>query len=531
MLTSMALLLGLDIGTSATKAVLIDGRGRVVATAAAPHSISQPHPGWSEQDPEMWWDASVAATRAVTAAAAQRGVAASTTAVAERVEAIGLSGQMHGSVFLPAAARESGGTTRALRPALLWNDQRTADQCAALEAAVGGRRALVERVGNAALTGFTLPKILWLRAHEAAVFEHAATVVLPKDFVRYRHTGALATDVGDAAGTLLFDVDRRVWSDSMFAAVGLDRALLPHAHESAAVAGHVTPWAAPQTGLPVGTPVVAGSGDNMCGAIGAGAVERGIVLATLGTSGVIYAHSPAPHRDLLDPAAPGRLHTMCAATGTSSAPGEWCVTGCMLSAAGSLEWARRVLAPDVPYAALFAEAAQSPPGARGLVFLPYLTGERCPHPDPLARGGWIGLTSRHTRGDLVRAVLEGVTFAMRQMLDLVRAIGVPVEHVRLGGGGAKSAFWQQLQADIYDQPVDILDADEGPALGAALLAGVGRGVWPSVSAACRAAISVARTLAPATAAGHYAAPRAAFAALYEDLRARFAALAAFDSPQ
>lgn len=529
----MTLLLGLDIGTSATKGVLCDAAGVVRTAASAPHAISHPRAGWSEQDPLQWWDAAVGVVRELLRKGCQAGLGADENSVAAAIAGVGLSGQMHGSVFLPTAARNGDGTAMPLRPALLWNDQRTAPQCAAIEAATGGRAALVQRSGNAALTGFTLPKILWLRDCEPEIFARTACVLLPKDFVRYRLTGSLATDVGDGAGTLLFDVAARNWSAALLATLGLPADLMPPVLESAAVAGQVTAWAAAQTGLRRGTPVVAGSGDNMCGAVGAGVVEPGRVLATLGTSGVMYAHCDAPRLDLIDPQRPGRLHTMCAADGRGPAAeqrGGWCVTGCMLSAAGALQWARDAVAPHAAYEALLDEAAQSPPGARGLVFLPYLTGERCPHPDPLARGAWIGLTARHTRGDLLRAVLEGVTIGMRQILDLMRSIGVPVSRLRLGGGGAKSQLWRQLQADVYGVDVEIVGGDEGPAHGAALLAGVGAGVWASVAEACRTAIRVTQVLSPTPAAAEtYAAPRAVYGALYDDLSPRFAALAAIDA--
>jgi len=427
------MVLGLDAGTSALKAILLDEDGRIVASASREYPLHQPHPGWSEQDPMDWWDAAKAAIRQL--------------ASDSPIRAVGLSGQMHGCVLLDRAAVARGRGTP-LRRALLWNDQRTGAECRWIEERVGGRARLVELVGNAALTGFTLPKILWVRDHEPELFRSIAAVLLPKDFIGFMLTGKVATDVGDASGVLLLDIDRRSWSAEMCHVVGIDPAILPPVFESGALVGELSRDAAAETGLAPGTPVVAGSGDNQTGAIGAGIVAPGMVLATLGTSGVIYAHAERPRRDLPSPHAlmprpsvpssypnsdprssakspaplppnaerrtlnaepvAGRLHTMYAATGTPTSPGQWCVTGCMLSAGGSLKWARDTIAPGVPYESLIDEASRVPPGAEGLIFLPYLTGERCPYPDPDARGGWIGLTSRHTRAHLIRAVLEGV---------------------------------------------------------------------------------------------------------------------------
>lgn len=522
----MTNLLGLDIGTSSTKAVLCDARGRILATASSPHRSLAPRPGWSEQEPDGWWTATLSAIGGVLGDAGLPG---------DSVACVGLSGQMHGSVLL--GARALGGDGRdahALRPALLWNDQRTAEQCTAIEAAVGGRRALVEMVGNAALTGFTLPKLLWVREHEPEVWARVAAWCLPKDFIRLKLTGELATDVGDAAGTLLFDVDRRRWSGAAHAAHGLDPTLSPPVLESCAVAGRITAWAARETGLRAGTPVVAGSGDNQCGAVGAGVVEPGLVLATLGTSGVVYAHCRQPRKDLGDAATPaGRVHTMCAADGTAGAAGHWSLTGCMLSAAGSLQWLREALFPDVPYERLLAEAEAVPIGAGGLVFLPHLTGERCPHPDPAARGGFVGLTSRHTRGHLVRAVVEGVTLTMRQILDIFGSVGVETTRVRLGGGGARTAFWRQLQADVYGTIVELPNTEEGPAFGAALMAGVGVGVgagaWGTVAEACAVSIGLTETREPDPArAARYAELLTAYRPLYPALRGHFEALGGFD---
>ncbi|RMH50178.1 MAG: xylulokinase, partial [Bacteroidetes bacterium] len=355
---------------------------------------------------------------------------------------------------------------------LLWNDQRTAAECEQIRQAAGGVAALVRTAGNAPLTGFTLPKLLWLRTHEPEIEARLAGFCMPKDFVRLCLTGRLGTDVGDAAGTLLFDVEQRAWSAELCARMDLSPSILPQAVESGVLVGHVTPWAGAQTGLRPGTPCVAGSGDNQCGGVGAGVVEPGAVLLTLGTSGVVYAHSERCLKDDAEPQ-PGRVHTMCSATGTSERRGAWTITGCMLSAAGSLEWARSVLAPGASFDALMAEASSVPPGSDGLLFMPYLTGERCPYADPCARGGWIGLNRRHTRGHLIRAVVEGVCLGMAQVFDLVTSLGIDAAELRIGGGAARSPLWRQTLADAIGREVVTLEHDEGPAFGAALIGAVG----------------------------------------------------------
>ena len=518
----MTQLLGIDVGTSSTKAVVCDAHGTILATVSAPHQLLTPRPGWSEQEPESWWHATVHAVR---------GVLGTPGVSAAQIVGVGLSGQMHGSVLLPAEslAGDASGA-KALRPALLWNDQRTAAQCATIVAAAGGRDRLVNMVGNAALTGFTLPKLLWVREHEPETWSRVAGWCLPKDFVRLRLTGEFATDVGDAAGTLLFDVDRRSWSNPAHALFDLDPSLAAPVHESCAGAGRITAWAESQTGLRKGTPVVAGSGDNQCGAVGAGVVEPGLVLATLGTSGVIYAHSELPLKDAQgDAAKAGRVHTMCAGDGRAGTPGHWSLTGCMLSAAGSLAWLHDSLFPEVAYDTLLTEAEAVAPGAAGLVFLPHLTGERCPHPDPDARGAFVGLTARHGRGHMVRAVVEGVTLTMRQILDIFSEVGVEASRVRLGGGGSRGAFWRQLQADIYGTTVELPNTEEGPAFGAALMAGVGAGVWNDLVEACRETVRVSESRSPEPGtAGLYESLLQQYCTLYPDLRAHFPGLAAFD---
>jgi xylulokinase len=512
----MAHLLGIDIGTSGTKTLICDEEGAVLATAMAEHPISSPRPGWSEQNPQDWWDASCKATKAVLRKAKIK---------AGDIGAIGLSGQMHGSVFL-------GDGVKALRPALLWNDQRTAEQCQEIESKAGGRAALIELVANPALTGFTAPKILWVRQHEPKVYARTKHILLPKDYIRFRMTGEYATEVSDASGTLLLDVVNRGWSSRLLELLEIDRSLLPRLHESPEITGTLSAAAADEMGLVAGIPVVGGAGDQAAGAVGNGIVAAGIVSATLGTSGVVFAHSEQPTRD-----PQGRVHTMCHAV-----PGKWCVFGCMLSAGGSFQWLRNQLGQAEisaakkrrvdPYELLVAEAQAAPIGCEGLFFLPYLTGERCPHPDPLARGGWIGLTARSTRAMLIRSLLEGVTFGMRDALEIMRQMGISISQVRASGGGARSDFWRHLQADIYNSPIVLTNAVEGPAYGVALLAGVGAGVWSSVEEACSACIFQTSKTSPARkAATVYERFYRVYDKLYFDLKERFAEMAALATAQ
>jgi xylulokinase len=506
----MAYLLGIDIGTSGTKTLICDDHGKVIATAMAEHAISSPKPGWSEQDPLDWWDATCKATKAVIRKARVKPA---------DVQGIGLSGQMHGSVFL-------GDSERPLRPALLWNDQRTAEQCAQIESAAGGREALIELVANPALTGFTAPKILWVRQNEPKTYARTRHILLPKDYIRYRMTGEYATEVSDASGTLLLDVVNRTWSDKLLGLLEIDKALLPRLHESPEITGTLKAQAARSLGLREGIPVVGGAGDQAAGAVGNGIVSPGIVSATLGTSGVVFAHSDAPTRD-----PQGRVHTMCHAV-----PGKWCVFGCMLSAGGSFQWFRNRLGHDEvvaakrrnidPYELLVDEAEKAHPGSEGLFFLPYLTGERCPHPDPRARGGWIGITTRTRRRELIRSLLEGVTYGMRDALEIMKQMNIPITQIRASGGGARSEFWRHLQADIYGNPIVLTNAVEGPAYGVALLAGVGTGAFSSVEQACKASIRQMVKIAPnkkltAIYERHYAVYRE----LYYDLKERFGKIA------
>jgi xylulokinase len=506
----MSYLLGIDIGTSGTKTLICDYKGKVLATAMSEHDIYSPKPGWSEQDPTQWWSATRKATKAVLRKAKVK---------ADQVTAIGLSGQMHGSVFL-------GDGDQPLRHALLWNDQRTASECEIIEKKAGGRKKLINMVGNPALTGFTSPKILWVRKNEPRVYAKTKHILLPKDYIRYCMTGEYATDVGDASGTLLLDVKKRKWNKKLLGLLDIDGDLLPDCHESHVVTGQLHKAGAKALGLKEGTPVVGGSGDQPAGAVGNGIVKSGIVSATLGTSGVMFAHADQP---TYDPS--GRVHTMCHAV-----EDKWCVFGCMLSAGGSYQWFRNHMS-DLelaeakkkkidPYELLTKQAASAAPGSEGLFFLPYLTGERCPHPDPDARGGWIGLTARHNRANMIRSLLEGVTYGMNDALKIMEEMSVKVRTVRVSGGGAKSPFWRQLQADIYNKTVVTINADEGPAYGVAILAGVGTGIWKNVPQACKAAISETQQIKPdRKTARLYGKHHAQYQRLYGTLKGEFANIA------
>ncbi len=457
----MTVLVGLDVGTTGAKAVLIDPGGRVRATVTTEYPLLTPRAGWTEQDPADWWMGSVASIRGVLDQAAMRGT---------DVAAIGLTGQMHGLVALDG----SGGV---LRPAILWNDQRTAEESAWITGHVGAER-VIELTANPILTGFTAPKIIWMRRHESERYARLRHILLPKDYIRYKLTGEMATDVADASGTALFDVRNRAWSTEMLSRLDIPSSWLPLVAESIEEMGTVTKEAGEATGLRPGTLVVAGAGDQAAQAVGTGVVEPGLVSATIGTSGVVFAHTDQPEVDAL-----GRLHTFCHAV-----PGRWHVMGVMLSAGGSLRWLRDILRGD-SYSQMTAEAAAAPPGAEGLVFLPYLTGERTPHADPHARGAFVGLTIRHGRGHLIRAVMEGVAFGLRDALEIIRGRGIPVTQVRVSGGGARSGLWRQILADTFAVDVVTVSATEGAAYGAALLAGVGAGIYPSVESACHATIS------------------------------------------
>ncbi|MEQ8785418.1 MAG: xylulokinase [Pirellulaceae bacterium] len=469
----MSVYLGIDIGTSGTKALAIDHYGKILAEASAAYPLSHPKPLWSEQDPEDWWQATIKTVRAVVRKAKLK---------KSDVKAIGLSGQMHGSVFLDKKHR-------VIRPAILWNDQRTAAECEEIESRAGGREALIKMVANPALTGFTAPKILWLRNNEPRNFERTVKVLLPKDDIRRRLTGELATDVSDASGMLLLDVARRDWSQELLGKLELDADLLANCFESEDVTGKLTKQAAKELGLTTDCLVVGGAGDCAAGAVGTGVVKKGVLSTSIGTSSVMFVHSDEVQIDPL-----GRLHTFCHAV-----RGKWHMMGVNLTGGGSLEWfvsklcrdigAGRKSSPD-PYDVINREAEEVAAGSEGLFFLPYLAGERTPHADPDARGCFIGLTLKHDRGHLTRAIMEGVTYAMRDSLSIIQEMGVPVGEVRVSGGGSKSGLWRQMQADVFGQAACTLNAEQGPAYGVALLAAVGAGAFKNVEEACAVTIQV-----------------------------------------
>ncbi|USN99546.1 MAG: xylulokinase [Phycisphaeraceae bacterium] len=509
--------LGIDIGTSGVKVVAADRRGKIVASATEAFDFDRPRPGWAETPPSRWWAATAAATRRLVESLGRRSIAS-----------IGLSGQMHGSVFLDADALKNAGRSPigALRPALMWNDQRTEPQRAEIENLLGGRRACVEASGCPALCGLTAPKLLWLREHEPDIAARIAGMCLPKDYIALLLTGAFATDVGEGSGTMLFDNEARAWNARTLAALGVDREILPDAVEAGTIIGQVTAWAASQTWLPEGTPLAIGSGDNQAAAIGAGVVDPGEALAIVGTSGVVLAPSETHTPDLAGET-PGRLNLFCDATGRGGRAGKWMLSGCMLSAAGSLEWARGVLAPGESFETLLGGAGEIAPGCEGLIFLPYLTGERCPIPDPEARGGWIGLTRSHTRAHLVRAVLEGVAFGLAQIMDIVREACGPAERVLVTGGGAKSAVWRRILADAFGSLVVPFEADEGSALGAAAMGAHGVGAFDDIASLARAWVRLGEPAEPDPAPALLKA-RAVYDRLYHDLHPASASLAAID---
>lgn len=475
----MACVIGIDVGTSGTKTILMDGEGRILASDTAEYPLHAPHPGWSEQDPQDWWRAVCSTIRSVLAKA---------ETAPEEVKGVSYSGQMHGSVFLDEAGE-------VVRPCLLWNDTRTWKECAEItEKATPAK--LSEWISNPVMTGFTAPKALWLKNAEPENFAKTRTLLLPKDYIRYRMTGERVTEVTDAAGTALFNVKERRWATELLDVIGIPASWMPEVQASYEVTGHVTESAAVECGLAPGTPVIGGGADNPCGAVGCGAVEPGRVMVSLGTSGVIFCPSEAGQ---VDPSE--RLHNFCAAP-----PDQNYMMGVVISCGMCLSWYRdRFAAPERAraeregrdvYDILMEQAAEVAPGAEGLFFLPYIMGERTPINDPHARGAWIGLSYRHGPAHLVRSLVEGVSFALRHNMEVVRELGVPVEEVRLIGGGAKSPFWRQLMADILDCEVATLRGDEGPAQGAAILAGLGAGLFTDLKSASDQLAPVATRVKP-----------------------------------
>lgn len=506
----MAVFLGIDIGTSSTKTLAMTEDGKILADAVAEYPLLQPKPLWSEQNPDDWWQAVVKTVKQVVKKAKLK---------AADVKAIGLSGQMHGSVFLDK-------NQQVIRPALLWNDQRTAAECAEITERAGGREKLIELVANPALTGFTAPKILWLRNKEPRNFAKLFKVLLPKDEIRRRLTGEFATEVSDASGMLLLDVKERKWSTELLSKLELDESLFGKVYESEDVTGKLTAAAAKELGLSTDCLVVGGAGDCAAGAVGSGIVREGVVNTSIGTSGVMFVHSEKP---AVDPQ--GRLHTFCHAV-----RGKWHMMGVNLCSGGSLQWFRNALCKAEVAAAkkqkvdayelLLPEAEQAPPGSQGLFFLPYLSGERTPHADPLARGAFIGLNLAHARGHLLRAVVEGVTYNLRESLEIIQGLEVPVKEVRATGGGAKSRFWRQVQADVFGQKVVRMNADHGAAYGVALLAAVGAGAYKGIAEACKANLQVVDATAPqAKARKVYDQSFKVFQSLYPTLRETYQQIA------
>jgi len=491
--------LGLDVGTSSVKAIVVDARGKIVARASEPLKLRAPQPGWAEQNPTDWWKATTSVCKR--AVAATRGGRAA-------IAAVGISGQMHSSVFLDAGGR-------VIRPALLWCDGRTTEQCRTITERAGGEQNLRAWVSNPALEGFTLPKVLWLRDREPEAFARLAKVMLAKDYIRYCLSGEMATEPSDAAGTLMYDVAHRRWSAELLAAVGLDASLVPDVGGSAEVLGRVNARAATATGLAAGTPIVGGGADNACGAIGVGAVAPGEAVVSWGTSGTVLSPMATPE---VDPQM--RAHTFCHAV-----PDTWYVMGVMLSAGAAFAWHQRELARELARdkdaaMKLNQEAAHVPIGAEGLTFLPYLQGERTPHRDASARGAFAGLSLAHTRAHMTRAVLEGICFGLRDSLEIIQALGIDLPELLVTGGGAKAPFVRQLQADIYGKPVIPVEQEEGPAFGAALLAAVGAGAFPDVPSATKATLRRKAAQHPdGEAHAEYEAPYRRYRKLYGGIKA------------
>ena len=491
--------IGIDSSTTATKALLMDGTGQVIGVTPSEYGYETPHPLWSEQSPELWWQGTCESVRQVMA---------ETAVSPHQVKAIGLTGQMHGLVLLDKDGQ-------VLRPAILWNDQRTAAECDEMRAIVG-KEWLIATTGNDALTGFTAPKILWVKNNEPEIYGRIAHILLPKDYVRLKLTGEYAMDKAGGAGTQLFDVRQRDWSQELVMALGIDPAWLPQTFEGTAVTGTLSPSASAATGLPPGIPIVGGGGDQAANAVGTGAVVDGIVALSLGTSGVVFASSD---RAIVE--ADGRLHAFCHAV-----PGKWHLMGVMLSAAGSLRWYRDTLAPQTSFDDLLASAANIPPGSDGLLFLPYLTGERTPHPDPLARGAFIGLTVRHTQAHMTRAVLEGVAFGLRDSFELMKVAGLAdVTQVRASGGGTRSPLWRQILADILGAEIVTVNTTEGAAYGAAMLAAVGMGEFGSVVEACEVVVRVNGRTTTSSQSSAYNQTYQLYRSLYSALKPAFHALA------
>jgi len=495
----MSYLIGIDVSTTATKALLIDEKGNVISVASTGYSFETPYPLWSEQDPVLWWDGTINSISDLIC----------TTGIDTKlINGIGLTGQMHGLVILDNAGN-------VLRPSILWNDQRTSDECDEIRKTIGKER-LIRITGNDALTGFTAPKILWVRNNEPDLYNKIGHVLLPKDYVRFRLTDTFTADKAGSAGMLLMDLQSRDWSGSVLDELNIPRSWMPKTFEGPAITGVITKEAARATGLPEGIPVVAGGGDQSAQAVGVGAVSEGIVALTLGTSGVVFASVNSP---FVEPQ--GRLHAFCHAV-----PDRWHLMGVMLSAAGSLQWHRDTFTPGLSFEDLLTPVETIPPGSEGLLFLPYLSGERTPHPDPLARGAFVGLTVRHNLDHLTRAVLEGVAFGLRDGFELMKNAGLSaITQVRVSGGGARSHLWRQIIADIMGTELVTVNTTEGAAYGAALLAGVGSGIWPDVDTACASTITITGTTECSSSVAQYNRLYQTYRDVYPALRPTFQALA------
>ncbi len=466
----MSIFIGIDSSTTATKALLMNDQGSLLGVASSEYTYDTPHPLWSEQDPSLWWHGTLQSIR---------NVLQKTGVNVTQVKGIGLTGQMHGLVLLD----ENGDV---LRPAILWNDQRTASQCDAMRLKLG-REKLIRITGNDALTGFTAPKILWVQEHEPEIWKRVRHILLPKDYVRYKMTGAFGMDKADGAGTILFDLAKRDWSAEVLSALEIPAGYLPPTFEGTDATGELAASIAQELGLPAGIPVFGGGGDQAASAVGTGAVRAGVVSVSLGTSGVVFATTDSP---VIEP--DGRLHSFC-----HSVPNKWHLMGVMLSAAGSLRWHRDTFAPNTDFDSLLEPAEKIPAGSDGLFFLPYLTGERTPHPDPLARGAFIGLTVRHGLPHLTRSVLEGVSFGLRDSFELMKNAGLEnITQVRVTGGGARSPLWRQILTDVLQAEVVTVNTTEGAAYGAALLAAAGTGVFRSVESACDASVKITGSTSP-----------------------------------
>lgn len=475
----MSYLIGVDIGTSGTKTVMFDLMGNTIASSTREYPLYQPKNGWAEQDPEDWWKAAYTSINDVVS---KSGVSPS------EIKGIGLSGQMHGLVMLD-------GDGKVLRRSIIWCDQRTAEECEEITERVG-RERLVEITANPALTGFTASKIMWVKNNEPGVYEKCRRILLPKDYIRYMLTGEFATEVSDASGMQLIDIKSRNWSDEVLEKFGIDKSLLAPVYESYLITGKINERAAELTGLKKGTPVAGGAGDQAAGAVGNGIVKEGIVSSTIGTSGVVFAHTNKPSIDKL-----GRIHTFCHAV-----PNAWHVMGVTQAAGLSLKWFRDNFCPsekeaaalmDIdPYELMTKEAERVAAGSNGIIYLPYLMGERTPHLNPNARGVFFGLSAIHSKRDMIRSVMEGVSYSLKDCMEIIKETGIEVNEVRASGGGGKSFLWRQMQSDIFNCDVNTINSSEGPALGVAILAGVGTGQYSSVQEACEAVIKVKTTVSP-----------------------------------